>query len=422
MDVKIEKLVYGGEGLAHHDGATVFVPFVLPAERASVVEVERHKKFVRAHLERVLEASPERTTARCPHFLACGGCHYQHIPYEAQLRFKSEILQETLRRIGRIDWPGKICVHASPAWGYRNRAQWKVRPLRVGGRPGIGYFRAGSSALEPVEECALLSPLLERTLAALREALAKNELPGGLLEIEAFADASDEKLLLTIAFTEFPSRADGLAEKFRALLPGLETLLLHEPAHEKMELFGPGFLIYEAGGARYRVGHLSFFQVNRFLVEELRDEVAGEGPHGLLALDLFAGVGLFSAALARNFERVVAVESNPAAERDLETNAANFHSVQVHGAEVERFLEMWRETPDLVVLDPPRAGVARGALARLSSLAPRRIVYLSCDPSTLARDLALLLARDYAIEEVHLFDLFPQTYHIESLVRLSRRS
>src|SRR5277367_3567289 len=172
MEITIEKLIYGGDGLAHHDGSTVFVPFVIPAERVSAEPVEQKKKFIRARVDRLIEPSPERTAAPCPHFGVCGGCNYQHIPYEAQLRYKTDILRETLRRIGRIDWPGEIITHASPPWAYRNRAQWKVRPLdeTASGdaeKLRIGYFRAQSSALCAVDDCAILSPLLLKTLMAL---------------------------------------------------------------------------------------------------------------------------------------------------------------------------------------------------------------------------------------------------------------
>src|ERR1039458_3942970 len=179
MDITIEKLIYGGDGLAHHEGSTVFVPFVLPTERISAALVEQKKKFIRARVERVLEPSPERATPPCPHCGVCGGCNYQHIPYEAQLKYKSEILRETLRRIGRIEWLGEITAYPSPPWAYRNRAQWKVRPLGedgVGGT-GIGYFRANSSALCAVEDCSILSPLLLKTLLALRAAAAAGALP-----------------------------------------------------------------------------------------------------------------------------------------------------------------------------------------------------------------------------------------------------
>ena len=214
MEITIEKLVYGGEGLAHHEGSTVFVPFVLPAERVAAAVVEQKKKFIRARIERVLEPSPDRAVARCPHFGVCGGCDYQHIPYEVQLKYKTEILRETLRRLGRIDWPGEITAHASPPWAYRNRAQWKIRPLGEDGAggTGIGYFRAGSTALCAVQDCAILSPLLLKALLALRAAAFEGALPRELREIEAFAGAGDTKLMLTATFAGFPKQAQALAD------------------------------------------------------------------------------------------------------------------------------------------------------------------------------------------------------------------
>ncbi|MFY9531547.1 MAG: 23S rRNA (uracil(1939)-C(5))-methyltransferase RlmD [Candidatus Acidiferrales bacterium] len=429
MDVKIEKLIYGGDGLAHADGSTVFVPFVLPEEEVAVEPVERKKKFVRGRVQRLLTPSPERVVPRCPYFHSCGGCHYQHIPYEAQLRYKSEILRETLRRIGRIDWSGPITSHPSPPWGYRNRAQWKVRSTSSGdgsnhGNLGIGYFGAGSTAFIAVDECAILSPCLERTLRSLREAFAARELPSAIREIEAFVDAADRKLLLNVAFTSSATPVSTLAEKFRQILPdAVESMLFHDPGQDRMELLGPGYLLYNVAGNNYRVGHMSFFQVNRFLVEEMMRTVAGDAPAEGLALDLFAGVGLFALPLANCSTRVIAVESNPASLRDLEANLASSRGhVESRGADVEDFIARFREKPQLVVVDPPRAGLDPRALAHLGRLGSEQIRYVSCDPSTLARDLAELLKAGYVIDKVHLFDLFPQTFHIESVVRLARRS
>jgi 23S rRNA (uracil1939-C5)-methyltransferase len=433
LDITIEKLIYGGEGLAHHDGSTVFVPFVLPAERVAVGAVEQKKKFVRGRVERILQAAPDRIQARCPHFGICGGCDYQHIPYEAQLKFKVEILRETFRRIGRIAWAGEITAHGSPAWAYRNRAQWKVRPLQSAGdgptpeadadgatKLGIGYFRANATALCAVEDCSIISPLLLKTLLALRTALAAEVLPRGLREIEAFVDAADAKLLLTATFAGFPSRAAEHAETFRRIVPEIASLLFHDPSHDRMELYGPGFLEYAAGEISYRVGHFSFFQVNRFLVEELAREVVEREEGGRLAIDLFAGVGLFSIPLAKRFARVLAVESNPAAARDLETNTRGQGSIEVRSAEVEQFLKRNKERPELLVLDPPRAGMTPESVERLGKLRPERITYVSCEPPTLARDLALFGKAGYDCTEVHLFDLFPQTFHMETVVRLRK--
>src|SRR6202453_1704486 len=161
MDVTIEKLIYGGDGLAHHEGSTVFVPFVLPAERVAVSPVEQKKKFVRARVDNLLEPSPQRVLPPCRHFGVCGGCNYQHIPYEAQAQYKADILRETLRRIGRIDWTGEIKTHASPPWAYRNRAQWKIRPPledRTDPKLAIGYFRGNTTSLIEVHECDIISP------------------------------------------------------------------------------------------------------------------------------------------------------------------------------------------------------------------------------------------------------------------------
>ncbi|MGP8157769.1 MAG: 23S rRNA (uracil(1939)-C(5))-methyltransferase RlmD [Candidatus Acidiferrales bacterium] len=424
MEITIEKLIYGGDGLAHHEGSTVFVPFVLPAERVSAEPVEQKKKFVRARVERMIDVSPDRGVPRCPHFGDCGGCHYQHIPAAAQLRYKVEILRETLRRIGGIEWHEEIAAHASPPWGYRNRAQWKVRPIDTGmaeERLGIGYFRASSTALCEVEDCAILSPLLLKALLALREALAAGKLPRALREIEAFSGANDSRLLITATFAGIPSRAAEVAKTIREILPETESLLLHDPGRERMELDGPGFIEYEAAGSAYRVGHFSFFQVNRFLCDELASEVTANEEGGL-ALDLFAGVGLFALPLAKRFSHVVAVESNPAAARDLEANARGSGALEIRTADVEQFLGKYKGKPDLAVLDPPRAGLTLGAIARLAKAAPARITYVSCEPPTLGRDLKALCAAGYTIAEVRLFDLFPQTFHMEAVVKLHRRS
>ena len=427
MNLRIEKLVYGGEGLGHHDGKTIFVPYVLPEEVVEVQAVERKKKFVRARVQQLVMPSPERTAAPCPHFSVCGGCHYQHIPYEAQLNYKAQILRETLSRLGKIEWTGPISTHASPPFAYRNRAQWKVRASGDdASRPGIGYFQAASTALCAVDQCPVLSPRLAEILAALRHLLANGRLPAALREVEAFADAADQGILLNASFERFDFAPSELAQTLSEAMPAAETILLHEVRRDRFELFGPGFIRYEAGGNRYRVGHLSFFQVNRFLVDELVRAVVAE-ESGLLGLDLFAGVGLFTLPLAQRFERVVGVDSNLAAIRDLEANIQE-SGLQARSAneEAEGFLARLSEAPDLVVLDPPRGGVAPGALVRLAPIAPARITYLSCDPATLARDLSLLTGTaerpgGYDIAEVHLFDVFPQTYHIEALVRLWRR-
>ncbi len=257
-------------------------------------------------------------------------------------------------------------------------------------------------------------------------------LPAGVLEIEAFADSSDKKIALNVAFDRFSKLPAELAAAFRAAVPEIESLLLLDRKKNKFELTGPGFLTYKTGGYNYRVSHLSFFQVNRFLIEDLLKTVM-VGAQGGLALDLYAGVGFFTLPLAHAFRRVISVDANLAATRDLRVNAENAAlQVTSHNEHAKEFLEKLNEKPDLVVLDPPRAGLGAAVAAELARLDAPEIAYLSCDPATLARDLAVLLGTQkkvngtvgldgrYEIAEMHIFDLFPQTFHIETLVRLRR--
>ena len=430
MEVRIEKLVYGGEGLAHHDGHTVFVPLVLPGELVQIESSARKKKFIRGRLERVVEPSAERVPAPCQYFGRCGGCQYQHMPYEAQLRYKTEILRETLGRIGRIQWGGAIETHASPPFGYRNRAQWKLQANQKGGAgsPGIGYFEMGSTKLCDVTECLILSPRLADAFSRLRHLVSQGRALSAIDEIEAFADSNDEKILLNLSAERLADTPESIAASLREAVPNVESILIQDRRADKFHLAGPGYMTYAAAGAPYRVGHLSFFQVNRFLVEPLVDAVIGK-TSGRLAIDLFAGVGLFTVALTKQFERVIGVESNLAAAKDLEANLKESGGASPSSRNVtaEGFLSRWHETPDLVVIDPPRAGVDAEALAHLKKLAPARIHYVSCDPATLGRDLAHLVgtaesAGPYEIESINLFDIFAQTYHMEVLVRLRRRA
>jgi 23S rRNA (uracil1939-C5)-methyltransferase len=429
MEVRIEKLVYGGDGLAHHDGHTVFVPLVLPGELVQIESSARKKKFIRGRLERVMEPSAERVSAPCPHYGRCGGCQYQHMPYDAQLRYKAEILRETLGRIGRIQWTGAIETEASPPFGYRNRAQWKLRANQEGsaGSAGIGYFEMGSTKLCAVTECTILSPRLADTFSRLRVLVAQGKVLPAIDEIEVFADSSDEKILLNLSAERLVDSPESIAAALRQAVPNVESILIQDRRADKFHLDGPGYLTYTVDGAPYRVGHLSFFQVNRFLIDPLVKAVVGE-TRGQLALDLYAGVGLFTVALTKQFERVIGVESNPAAAKDLENNAKQSGGASPSSRNVtaEGFLSRWRETPDLVVIDPPRAGVETEALAHLKKILPARIHYVSCDPATLARDLAQLVGTNgagaYDIESMKLFDIFPQTYHMEVLVRLRRRA
>jgi 23S rRNA (uracil1939-C5)-methyltransferase len=429
--LSIEKLIYGGDALAHTGDNTVFVPFVLPGEEVMARVRTRKKNLIHANLVKVEKMSPTRIAPACPHFGVCGGCHYQHIDFAKQVGYKNQILLETLSRLGGVKWTGVIEEHSAQPYGYRNRAQWTFRDAMP---RALGYFLPESARVLAIDECPVLSPALATAFGQLQALARGNALPPGMLEIEAFADSEDSKIALNVAFERFPKPAKALVADFRAALPQLESLLLLDQSKNRFELDGPGYLIHKAGGFAFRVSHLSFFQVNRFLIEELLETVVS-GAKGGLALDLYAGVGFFTLPLAKAFSRVVSVDANLAATRDLQANAESAGAtVATENEHTEEFLRKFRDLPDLVILDPPRAGVGAETAARLANLGAPEIAYLSCDPSTLARDLAVLtqterrpstaiaLVARYEIAEVHLFDLFPQTFHIETLVRLRRVS
>ncbi len=429
MQVKIDKLVYGPDALAHHEGKPVFIPFVLPGEMVKAQVVEDKKKFLRATPIEVLERSPERVDPPCQYFTRCGGCHYQQMSHERQFAAKTEILRETLRRLGKIDWQEEIHVHPSPPLGYRNRAQFKIKTTFATFLQ-VGYYAPGTTALCPVHHCPIVSPTLNRALEVLAQLAAEDKLPPALREAEVFADDRDETLLLTLSHVGMSQPGKPVAELLTSQVPGTVSVQFCDLRDGRKQLFGAGHLDYRVAGRSYRVSHGSFFQVNRHLLPEMVDVVASEGaacPAALqrgLLLDLYAGVGLFSVALAQKFTAVVAVESGEEAARDLSVNlSATGGTATPTKAAVEEWLPKCGLKPDLVIVDPPRAGLDPRVTEALSHLRPPQIIYGSCDPSTLARDLGLLSrcfgTAGYRLQELHLLDLFPQTYHIETVAKLA---
>ena len=389
----VEKLVYGGDGLARLDGRVVFAPFVLPGERVRV-QAEREKPgLIHGSTLKILEPSPVRVAAPCPVFGRCGGCHYQHAPYADQLAFKRAILEEELRRLGKMTPPEEISIISGEPWGYRNRVQLRVD------KGALGYLEMRSHKLCGIDHCPIASPKLNETIHILNGMLRDPKWPRMVRALELFTD--ETSLQLNVTETDRP-----VARRF------------FEWCAEKIPGMVENALDYEG---RFRVSRGSFFQVNRFLLTQLVDS-AVDGAEGDSAFDLYAGVGLFAPALARRFRQVTAVESGTGAVRDLQFNAerAGFTNLRAEARMVEEFLQEQERSADLVLLDPPRAGLGKGVVRRLVALQPRQVVLVACDPSTLARDLAGLLAGGYQIVRMAMVDLFPQTYHLESVVLLQR--
>jgi 23S rRNA (uracil1939-C5)-methyltransferase len=366
----IEKLVYGGEGLARLQGKVVLTPFVLPGEVVRA-ETERAKNDLwRGRLIEVIQPSPSRATPGCPYFQRCGGCQYQHIDYSSQLEQKREILREVLQRLGKIEYTGEIGIVSGEPWQYRNRVQLHIE------NGNVGYFGQGSRDLCAIDHCPIASPRLNEVI--------------GKLNVQA-------NTAVELFTNETEVQVNVVDSVPRQALSALATLGVTTPI--------------EYNG--FRVSRNSFFQVNRFLIDRLV-ECAVADAKGEWAVDLYAGVGLFSVKLAERFAKVTAVESSGSSLRDL---AHNFPQSTV-SANVEDYLSSLEETPDFILADPPRAGLGKIALRELLRIRAPRLTIVSCDPATLARDLQGFIAGNYCIEKITLVDLFPQTFHLETVVEL----
>ncbi len=417
--VQIEKPIYGGAFLARVEGKATFVPLTLPGERARVRVIEEKRGYAVAEAEEIVTAAPERVVPTCRHFGVCGGCQYQQANYESQLGFKQAILRETLER-GGVSAPETIDVLAGREWQYRNRIR-----LAVDGAGRVGYRARRSHDLVTISECPIASPLLVN--AALSGAEILRDLKTGLrpTEISLFSNAEETELLASVFVRDAASRGfDHFCVEWKKNIPALTGVELVEegragkPARAVAQ-WGEVSLTYRAGGVEYRVDHGAFFQVNRWLVDALVDRVT-TGRRGGLAWDLFAGVGLFARRLAENFAHVAAIESAPTAVGALAHNLEGTAGKCVK-AETLAFLKAHKTAkPELIVVDPPRVGLGAETTSLLTEVGAPSIIYVSCDPATLARDLRALIDAGYELSSVTLADLFPQTFHLESVVELRR--
>jgi 23S rRNA (uracil1939-C5)-methyltransferase len=434
MRLQIKKAVYGGAGLAHQTegegaGKAVFVPFTLPGELVEARLLEQKNAFGEASLLQVLTASEDRVPPRCAHFGQCGGCHYQHAAYPAQVQMKVAILQETLERVGLTALPA-IQTHTGEPWVYRNRTRLRIAELEATLR--VGYNRRGSNEFLAIHECPISAPLVWRAVEALLMAATEGSTAGPLLrgagEVEFFTTGDERKLQMTLFVRKAQPGFDALCERMQELVPemvGADISLLPSSGPQRrarsprpLKTWGADGLNYPVADEGYWISRGGFFQVNRFLVDKLV-RIVTAGRRGAVAWDLYAGVGLFSRALARAFEQVVAVE---AAAKDLSGSfkGPGKRAVETTTVEFLRSAVVQRERPELIVMDPPRAGVGAEVCALLARISPPEIAYISCDPVTLARDLKLLVATGYNIAEIHMVDMFPQTFHLETVIILRR--
>ncbi|MCC6790585.1 MAG: class I SAM-dependent RNA methyltransferase [Thermomicrobiales bacterium] len=387
LTVEIERIVPGGLGIGHTDGLTVLAPFTTGGDTVRVSIDRMNGKTVFGSIIELIDAGLDRIEAPCPHYGVCGGCDLQHITYDAQVRAKAGFVQDSFRRIGGISLD-EVEIEASPLeWAYRTRAEW----LAQYESPVLGYRKRGSREPFDVKTCPILAPHLETARASLHDVVHSGAI---MYEGEVQAATGDDQVAVS----------------------------------PRIEPFGFGLLTMTVNGERYGFDPTCFFQANSLLLPAFVEHVISEATAGAEhvdgeAIDLFSGVGLFTIPLARRFDSVTGVESHAKAASYAHENAkvAGLANVTISGLTVEQWLHRrgdQHERVPALVLDPPRAGVEPTVVEGIVKIQPKRIVYVSCDPATLARDVKALTGMGYRLAKLRAYDMFPQTHHVEAVATL----
>lgn len=412
-EITLEKLTYGGDAMGRLQdptgagGRAVFVPFGLPGETVRIKLTHEKQNFARGEILEILKPSPDRITPKCKHFTQCGGCHYQNLSYEKQLLAKADILRDQLQRIGKIENPPVQPTVASPEqWNYRNHVQFH---LTDDGK--VGFINASSNAILAIEECHLP----EASINTIRNDL-QFESRMNLERVSLRSGADDDLMLIleseTVETPELEIEAD--------------ISVVHMYEEHPVVIAGSDSLTIQVLGKDFHVSAPSFFQVNtpmaEKIVQHLQFQLPNPDPQFTL-IDLYCGVGLFSKFFADKYAKVIGIEESPSACEDFAINLDEFDNVELYEGAAEEILPAL--TPQLMqpihmIVDPPRAGIDKHALDAILQITPQVIAYVSCDPSTLARDAARLIKGGYTLQHVTPFDLFPQTYHIESISIFTR--
>lgn len=426
LDLRVEKAVYRGLGLARQAGQVVFVPRVWPGERVRVRVASRERGYLRAEPLELLEVAPARRPSPCGYVPQCGGCAYQELAYAGQLELKLAVLREALARAG-VAWDAEIACEPSPERGWRLRAGLH---FEAGPPARLGLHAGRSRRVVDLAQCLQLSDGLNGVARELREALSAcaPRVLAAVREVELCESQDGARRVASLgveADAGTAARLRQVAERVPALT-GLGAVARERGGPRFVALSGEPFADAHVLGAHLRFHVRSFFQSNRFLVEPLArhvcdlvtDAAAGDGA----VLDLYAGVGLFAVPLAVAGLDLRAAELSPTAATDLRANAraAGVAGLGVFCGDVRAALGAWpRGSGERVILDPPRTGAGPGVVAAVAARRPSAVVYVSCDPATLARDVKLFAAHDYTLDRLHAFDLFPDTFHIETVARLT---
>ena len=404
FDVEINTLVYGGDAMGRlPDGRAVFVPFALPGERVRLRLVKAKRSYAHAELVEILSTSDERIEPRCCHFSDCGGCHYQHLAYQRQVEIKTEILREQLVRIAGVDDPPiQEMVPSLKAWNYRNAVQFH---LTSDGK--IGYKAVRSNHVVAISECHLP----EKYLNEIWPQMEIEPVPG--LERVGLRQGIEGNILLIL---------ESSTDKPIEFAVDIPVSAVHMSPMGAIVLAGDDNVIIKVLGRQFLVSAGSFFQVNTLQAEALVKYLLQVLPLSseTTVMDIYCGVGLFSAFLAPRVKRCVSIEVSDSACEDFTVNLDEFDNVELYKGAAGNVLVKLDLQPDVVVVDPPRSGLERSTLDALVSMQPPFLAYVSCDPATLGRDTRRLIKKGYQLISVKPIDMFPQTYHIESVTIFNR--
>lgn len=432
FECNIEKVVYGGIGICSFNNIKVFVPYTAPDDNLIVKVKNKKHNYWLADIKKIITPSPVRIEPQCQYYTVCGGCSLQHISYQSQLKIKTEYVLESLRRIGHINIEKYPNITPSVPFHYRNKTQFPLG--RDGLKLKIGFYQQGTHRVVDIKKCLLHPPIFDDIRWIIKQNLKQTKASiynesnhtGNLRHlIIRQGTKTNEILIVFVTRTNLLNQRiyDSLPKKFNNIIGIIQNINPERTnrilGKKNKILFGRDYNFECILDKKFKISVNSFFQINTFqtenIVKTLRKFIGS--PKNLL--DLYCGVGLFSISLADKCQRVIGIELEKQAINDAIENLKinNINNVEFICGPVEKVIQNFSDV-DTVIIDPPRKGCSNDFLLYISKLKPKQIIYISCNPTTLARDLAVLAGNGYQIAELELFDMFPQTFHVESMVKL----
>jgi len=422
MEIKIEKIVYGAKGIGKLNGKTVFVPFVLPNEIVEIKIKKEKKNFIEAVPIKIIQENPNRRDPLCKYFTICGGCDFQHIQYEYQLQIKKEILKETLQRIGKIkDIPSIEIIPSPQEFFYRNRAQFKIY------KNHLGFYKKESHTIIDIDICPLLSKEIASLPKKLKTVLAHFIIQPEEIHIFSASKGALLKFIFPKEIKNYPNLKT-IRKLTQLNIAGIGIYLKKNKNLLLKRTIGKKHTFQKVKDLTFRISLDSFFQINRYQIENLINTVLKHINDSQIVADMYCGVGTFSIPAGKLVKEIYGFEINKIAVKDAQENAKlnNIKNATFYPLETKKAVDFLIDNQiyvDTIIFDPPRTGLNQYIIEKTSKIASiNKIVYVSCNPSTLARDLNIFQEKGFKIQHIYLIDMFPQTYHIESITFLTRKS